>query len=90
MIRVEAMTRINCMDDLGDEIITVVSAVLTLKEYPQAHRKNQVQAAGERDVIMKRGLGVALAGMVILCVCVWQWKKWVPSDKSVVFVGLEV
>lgn len=34
MIRVEAMTRINCMDDLGDEIITVVSAVLTLKGYP--------------------------------------------------------
>lgn len=40
MIRVEAMTRINYMDDLGDEIITVVSAVLTLKGYPQAHRKN--------------------------------------------------
>lgn len=40
MIRVEAMRRINCMEDLGDEIITVVSTVLTLKGYPQAHRKN--------------------------------------------------
>lgn len=40
VIRVEAMRRINCMEDLGDEIITVVSAVLTLKGYPQAHRKN--------------------------------------------------
>lgn len=39
------MRRINCMEDLGDEIITVVSAALTLKGYPQAHRKIIVQAA---------------------------------------------
>lgn len=39
MIRVEAMRRVNCVEDVGDEIITSVSAVLTLKGCLQAHRK---------------------------------------------------
>lgn len=39
VIRVEAMRRVNCVEDVGDEIITSVSAVLTLKGCLQAHRK---------------------------------------------------
>ena len=40
MIGVEAMRTVNCVEDLGDEIVTSVSAVLTLKGCLQAHRKN--------------------------------------------------
>lgn len=39
-IRVEAMRRVHCVEDLGSEIITSVSAVLTLKGCLQAHKKN--------------------------------------------------
>lgn len=39
-----------------------------------------VQAAGEMDAIMKRGLGVAPAGMVTLCVCVCVWDY--PAERK--------
>jgi len=38
---VEAMRRINCVEDLGDEIISSVSALLTLKRCLEAHRKSR-------------------------------------------------